>query len=154
MPGVEVEPLPPVPFSVWWLVAAAIALAVAVAVLVLPVVWRRWRRRRPAGLAADDQSNSGGPPDSRAGRREIDRIERRWRDGELTARAAAHQIAAVVRRSAGDDSAVLTLLDLRLRGDRPDLTAVIEAAYPVEFGVKGEGDIADLAERARRAVTA
>ncbi|MDR0595075.1 MAG: hypothetical protein LBG60_17860, partial [Bifidobacteriaceae bacterium] len=83
---------------------------------------------------------------------EIDRIESAWRGGELSDRTAAQAIAQVVREFTGQEAAVLTLLDLRRRGDLPSLTTLIEAAYPVEFGVKGEGEIGELAVRARQAV--
>ncbi|MDR1188143.1 MAG: hypothetical protein LBK95_11930 [Bifidobacteriaceae bacterium] len=151
-----VDPLPPEPFSAWWLIVA-VALVVLAALMVawpwLARAWRAWRRKRsgpPSALV---------PPTAPAdlSRQEvldrIDQIERRWNDGELTDRSAAYEIAQAVRQFTGSDASVLTLLELRSRGHLPNLTALIEQAYPVEFGVAGEGDIADLAGRARQAVS-
>ncbi|MDR0628008.1 MAG: hypothetical protein LBG11_12275 [Bifidobacteriaceae bacterium] len=155
MPGVEVDPLAPEPFSGWWLGAAALLLALALALIVLPPLlrklWRKLRRRRADRSKRDDSTRpaSAEPADAL---KQVDLIERRWRAGEVTDRTAAHQIASTVRQFTGSEASVLTLLELRLKGDRPDLTALIEAAYPVEFGVKGEGDISALANRARRVV--
>ncbi|MDR2377974.1 MAG: hypothetical protein LBD70_00915 [Bifidobacteriaceae bacterium] len=157
MPGVDlVEPLPPAPFSGWWLAGACVALALAAALVLGPWLARwlaRWRARRTARREAGRLAEASRPGDRDAeARARIDRIERRWRDGELADRAAAEEIATLVREFWGREAPVLTLLELRVKGHSPKLTAVIEAAYPVEFGVKGQGDIADLAERARRAV--
>lgn len=145
-----VEPLDPEAFSQWWLVAG-IALALAgVALLVGPWLATRLRRRRRARPAGGDVAEP--PSRSAVALEEIDRIEAAWEADALTDRAAAQGIVAAVKRFAGGEAATLTLLDLRLRGDLPNLVAVIEAAYPVEFGVVGEGDVLDLARRARDAV--
>jgi hypothetical protein len=82
----------------------------------------------------------------------IGQIEQQWQAGELTDRSAAYEIAQTVRQFTGTEAAVLTLLELRQRGHLKPLTALIQDAYPVEFGVAGKGDIGQLAERARQAV--
>jgi hypothetical protein len=83
---------------------------------------------------------------------EIDRIEAEWQAGELDDRTAAQALVQVVRDFAGEEAAALTLGELRQRDHLACLATLIEAAYPVEFGVRGEGDIGELAVRARQAV--
>jgi hypothetical protein len=83
---------------------------------------------------------------------QIDRIESAWQAGETTDRAAAQAIAAAVKAFAGSEVETLTLLELKIKGAQPTLVEAIEAAYPVEFGVTGQGDVAALAARARTAV--
>jgi hypothetical protein len=145
------EPLDPAAFSGWWVAGGVILAVAAAALLVGPWLWRRLARRRTA--PDNDADRQSGTVDlGAAALAEIDRIEAAWTAGELTDRAAAQGIAAAVKSLAGTDAATLTLLDLRFRGDVPVLVEVIEAAYPVEFGVKGEGDVAALARQARGAV--
>jgi hypothetical protein len=146
----NLEPLPPEAFSGWWLTAAIVLAVVAALALAGPWLWRRLRR--PAAPV-----EPAGPPPlakspSQLALDEINRIEAAWAAGQLTDRVAAQGVAAAVKAFAGGDAATLTLLDLKLRGSAPDLIEVIEAAYPVEFGVTGEGDVAALAARARQAV--
>ncbi|MDR1442310.1 MAG: hypothetical protein LBJ02_07995 [Bifidobacteriaceae bacterium] len=154
MPGADVvEPLPPEPFSVWWLVAALVAVALAVALVAWPWVAKLWRHKKKTPRS-QDTSVAATPAELslRQTLERIDRVEAQWKSGELTGRAAAHEIAGTVRGFTGSDATMLTLLELRMRGNLPSLTALIEEAYPVEFGVSGEGDIERLAERARQAV--
>jgi hypothetical protein len=143
-----VAPLDPVAFAPGWLLGGVALALAAVAIMVVPRLWAR--RRRPQAAPVP-------PPDPAARRAsalaEIDRLEAGWAAGELTARTAAQGVAAAVKGYAGGEAEALTLLDLKVRGAEPTLVAVIEAAYPVEFGVTGEGDVAELARRARRAVS-
>ncbi|MDR2453642.1 MAG: hypothetical protein LBD51_03615 [Bifidobacteriaceae bacterium] len=145
-----VDPLPAEAFSDWWLVGAIALAALAVLVLVGPRLWRSLRR--PPAPAPAPAPASAAKSRSQAALDEIDRLEAAWTAGELTDRAAAQGIAAALKAFAGAEAATLTLLDLKAAGWSPQLVAVFEAAYPVEFGVKGEGDVAGLAARARQVV--
>jgi hypothetical protein len=141
--------LDPAAFSGWWLVGGIVLLVAAVGLLTVPWLVKRLRRSVPVPLSTPPAP----PTDRRAEALErIDQIETDWETGAVTDRAAAQALAATVKGFAGSDAATLTLLDLKFRGHRPDLVAVIEAAYPVEFGVRGEGDVSHLADRAREAV--
>lgn len=151
MAGAElIEPLPPEPFSGWWLAGACLLLALAAALVAWPWLWRRlrrWRARRPDGDGRAGALAPGGALTAR-----IDQIERAWRAGELTDRAAAQALAQVAREAAGGEAPRLTLAELRQRGDLPAVADLVGVAYPVEFGVAGQGDITDLVARARAAV--
>ncbi|MDR2380418.1 MAG: hypothetical protein LBE08_04470 [Bifidobacteriaceae bacterium] len=146
-----VEPLAPLPFSVLWLILGLLVMLGSVALFVLPKLLRRRRAATPGEPDAVPQEVI----DPRAAvLGEIDRIEAEWRDGELTDRAAAQSIATAVKKFAGSETATMTLLDLKARDDLQSLAEMISMAYPVEFGVSGEGDVPDLARRAREVVAA
>jgi hypothetical protein len=151
-PG-PLEPLAPDAFSVWWLVAGILLVLAAAALAVTPWLIRRAKARRAAAKSLPEPAPATRPRRDLTALAEIDRIERAWREKELTDRAAAQEIASTVKEFAGQEAATLTLLDLRLRGDLDELAEMVEAAYPVEFGVKGEGDVTELAARARLVVS-
>ncbi|MDR1392469.1 MAG: hypothetical protein LBJ62_00640 [Bifidobacteriaceae bacterium] len=157
-PGVSLAELiglvEPVGLSNWWLVGGIILLASG---LIFGLV--RWlAKHRPELTERPDGSETAarlGEPlnPGQVAAEQINAIEAAWQAGRMTDRAAAQSIAAVIKRFAGVETAAMTLLDFKIRDDLRHLAEVIELAYPVEFGVKGKGDVAALAVRARQAVT-
>ncbi|MDR0366703.1 MAG: hypothetical protein LBH68_07750 [Bifidobacteriaceae bacterium] len=151
MPELEV-PWPPEAFSVWWLIGGLICILTAVALMTVPPLVRWIRARRQAAK----QTGQVGPLASRAASwsilREIAKIERAWKSGEISDRAAAQRLSLAVRAFAGREATTMTLTDLKVHEELVALVDMVSAAYPVEFGVEGEGDIEDLAQRARAAV--
>ncbi|MDR1799733.1 MAG: hypothetical protein LBR19_07635 [Bifidobacteriaceae bacterium] len=162
VPSQSVNPdfiLAPVGYAAWWLwLAGALALG-AVAVVLVPWLVRRLRRARAARPVRVPVPRPPSAGDIAVwALRRLDQIEQEHAAGQLSSRRAQQAISQVVREFAssrfGLPAHSLTLVGLKKVTTVPlgQLTALIEALYPGEFGAEGEGEVAEAARRARQVV--
>ncbi|WP_345751830.1 hypothetical protein [Microbacterium rhizophilus] len=150
------ELYPPVQYAPGWMLLAlgVIVLSILAICLILLLT-----RPRPAAAATVPAAGDVVALLRREHLDAIDGIERAWRDGELSARAANLELSratrAFVNEYSGLEAPVLALDDLVARGVHPALVdALRRHYYPSIFGRGPAVDPAAGAEAARRVVSA
>ncbi len=143
---------PPVAHSDAWWIAGVALLVTAAALVAWAMVPRRARHRRPVAEPA--------PPRDIATVKQhaldqIDAVERRFVDHEVTERELHHELSATLRRFAAElgpaSARAMTPVELFEAG-LPDLAEVLHSYYPPRFHARAPGQPSVAVEAARAVV--